>query len=127
VNKRGISLLIVAASLLAACAFGYQARGSLSDVPGELRGKGFPGDANGGGSFILADGDGRLHCDGQLAPPETSPRPGSCAGESGTGVVRCSDGREVAVRWTAITCRSFEGSGEDRFGNRLIFRVDRSR
>jgi hypothetical protein len=126
VNKRGISLLVVA-SLLAACAFGYQARGSLSDVPGELRGKGFPGDASGGGRFILGDDDGRLKCDGQLSPPDISPNPGGCEGEAGKGIVRCTDGREIPVHWTAITCRSFEGSGEDKFGNRLIFRVDRSR
>lgn len=117
--------MIVVASLLAACAIGYQARGSLSDVSGELRGKGFPGNASGGGRFILADRDGRLQCDGQLSPPDISPNPGSCEGEAGKGVVRCNDGREVPVRWTAITCRSFEGGGEDKFGNRLIFRVDR--
>jgi hypothetical protein len=115
------------ASLLAACAIGYQARGSLSDVPGEMRGKGYPGNASGGGRFVLADRGGRLQCDGQLAPPDISPVPGSCEGEAGKGVVRCNDGREMPVRWTAITCRSFEGSGEDKFGNRLIFRVDRSR
>ena len=118
---------MVVTSLLTGCSFGYQARGSLSDVPGELRGKGFPGDASGGGRFILADGDGRLQCGGRLPPPEAAPGPGRCAGESGAGVVRCNDGREVPVRWTAITCRSFQGSGTDRFGNRLIFRVDRSR
>jgi hypothetical protein len=126
-NKRGIPLLIVMALLLAACAIGYQARGSLSDVPGDLRGKGYPGNASGGGRFILADRDGRLQCDGQLAPPDISLVPGSCEGEAGKGIVRCNDGREMPVRWTAITCRSFEGSGEDRIGNRLIFRVDRSR
>ena len=118
-------MLIVVASLMASCAIGYQARGSLSDVAGELRGKGFPGNASGGGRFILADRDGRLQCDGQLSPPDVSPTSGSCEGEAGKGVVRCNDGREMAVRWTAITCRSFEGSGEDKFGNRLIFRVDR--
>ena len=124
-NKRGIPLLIVVSLLLAACAIGYQARGSLSDVPGELRGKGFPGNTSGGGRFILADSNGRLQCDGQLLPPEISPVPGSCEGETGKGIVRCNDGREMPVRWTAITCRSFAGSGEDKFGNQLIFRVDR--
>ncbi len=114
-----------ATSLLAACAIGYQARGSLSDVSGEMRGKGFPGNASGGGRFILADRDGRLQCDGQLLPPERSPVPGSCEGESGKGIVRCNDGREVPVQWTAITCRSFKGSGEDSAGNRLVFQVDR--
>lgn len=126
-NKYAFPCLILAVSLLAACAVGYQARGSLSDVPGEMRGKGFPGNASGGGRFALVGRDGQLQCDGQLTPPDSSPIPGSCEGESGKGVVRCSDGREVAVRWTAITCRSFEGSGEDKFGNRLIFRVDRRR
>ena len=124
-NKRGIPLLIVVSLLLAACAIGYQARGSLSDVPGELRGKGFPGNTSGGGRFILADSNGRLQCDGQLSPPDISPVPGSCEGETGKGIVRCNDGREMPVRWKAITCRSFAGSGEDKFGNQLIFRVDR--
>lgn len=118
--------MIVMASLLAACAIGYQARGSLSDVAGELRGKGYPGNAEGGGRFALADRDGRLQCDGQMAPPDGSSVPGSCAGETGKGVVRCSDGREIPVRWKAITCRSFEGGGKDKFGNWLIFRLDRS-
>mgnify|MGYP000894138019 FL=1 len=123
-NKRA---LIPAASLavfLAACAIGYQARGSLSDVPGEMRGKGYPG-SSGGGRFMLSDSGGRLSCDGQALPPKVSPNPGSCAGEAGEGVVRCSDGREIPVRWEAITCRSWQGSGVDAQGNRLEFRVER--
>jgi hypothetical protein len=126
VNKRPFALLAVLPLLLAACAIGYQARGTLSDLPGPLRGKAFPGEMAGGGRFILADAGGRLRCDGRMAPPDSSPVPGSCQGESGSGVVRCTDGREMPVRWTAITCRAFEGSGQDKFGNRLIFRVDRS-
>ena len=43
----------LALSLLAACAVGYQARGTLSDVPGELRGKGYPGNS-GGGRFVVS-------------------------------------------------------------------------
>jgi hypothetical protein len=125
VNKRRISLLIALSLSLVACAIGYQARGSLSDVAGEMRGKGYPGNTSGGGRFALADRDGRLQCDGQLSPPDNSPRPGSCQGEAGNGIVRCSDGREISVRWTALTCRSFEGSGEDNSGNRLVFRVER--
>ena len=122
-NKRPIFLLIFLSATLAGCSIGYQARGSLSDVSGDMAGKAFPGSSTGGGRFALADRDGRLQCDGRLAPPDVSPVPG----ETGKGVVRCSDGREIPVRWSAITCRSFEGHGEDKFGNRLIFRVDRSR
>ena len=110
--------------MLAACAIGYQARGSLSDVPGELRGKGYPGN-NGGGRFVLNDPGGRLICDGIANPPTASPNPGSCIGESGEGVVRCTDGREFPVRWEAISCRSWKGSGVDAKGNRLEFRVER--
>lgn len=110
--------------LLAACAIGYQASGNLSDVPGDLRGKGYPGNS-GGGRFVLTDPEGRLTCDGHALPPSQSPDPGSCAGETGTGVVRCSDGREIPLRWEAITCRSWKGSGVDAHGNRLEFRVER--
>ncbi|MBS1131206.1 MAG: hypothetical protein H6R16_2208 [Proteobacteria bacterium] len=126
-NKRAIILSIFSASLVAGCAIGYQARGSLGGVPGEMRGKAYPGNTTGGGRFVLADRDGRLQCDGQMSPADSSPTPGSCEGETGKGVVRCSDGREIPVRWTAITCRSFEGGGDDQMGNRLIFRVDRSK
>lgn len=126
-NKRAFILSIISALLVAGCAIGYQARGSLSGVSGEMRGKGYPGNTTGGGRFVLADRDGRLQCDGQMSPADSSPTPGSCEGEMGKGVVRCSDGREMPVRWTAITCRSFEGEGEDARGNRLIFRVERSR
>lgn len=124
-NKQSFIVALLVSPLLAACSVGYQARGSLSDVPGEMRGKGFPGNTSGGGRFILTDSKSRLQCDGQLLPPEMSPVPGSCEGETGKGIVRCNDGREMPVRWKAITCRSFEGSGEDKFGNQLIFRVDR--
>jgi len=110
--------------LLAACAIGYQAHGSLSDVPGELRGKGYPGNS-GGGRFVLSDPEGRLTCDGQTLPPSVSPMPGSCIGEGGEGSVRCTDGRQIPVRWEAITCRSWKGSGVDAKGNRLEFRVER--
>lgn len=113
--------------LLAACAFGYQARGTLSDVPGELRGKAYPGNAASGGRFMLSDAASRLTCDGRMAAADHLAEPGSCAGESGPGVVRCTDGREFAVRWTAVSCRSMTGSGEDNSGNRLVFRVDRRR
>lgn len=111
--------------LLTACAVGYQARGSLSDVPGELSGKAYPGNTQGGGRFVLADPEGRLICDGRALPPTASSTPGSCVGESGEGVMRCTDGREIALRWQAITCRSWQGSGNDAKGNRLEFRVER--
>ena len=117
--------LILATALLAACAFGYQAHGSLSDVAGELRGKGYPGSTTGGGRFALADRAGRLSCDGEAYPPTAATTPGQCAGEAGTGMVRCSDGRAIPIRWQAITCRSWQGSGEDAQGNRLEFRVER--
>ena len=123
-NRRRSVAILLAATSLAACAIGYQARGSLSDVAGELRGKGYPG-TNGGGRFVLNDPAGRLACDGIADPPAGSPNPGSCLGEVGKGVVRCSDGREVPVRWEAISCRSWKGSGVDANGNRLEFRVDR--
>jgi hypothetical protein len=125
-NKFRFTTTLLIAPVLAACAVGYQARGSLSDVAGELRGKGYPG-TNGGGRFVLNDPAGRLTCDGFANPPASSPNPGSCIGEAGEGVVRCTDGREIPVRWEAISCRSFHGSGEDQRGNRLIFRVDRNR
>jgi hypothetical protein len=110
---------------LAACAFGYQARGTLSDVPGEMRGKGYPDNTRGGGRFVLADRDGRLTCDGVARPPKRAGEPGSCSGEAGEGIVRCSDGREIAFNWEAMTCRSWRGSGADTRGNRLEFRVER--
>lgn len=123
-NKHRLLIPPVCAALLAACAIGYQARGSLSDVAGDLQGKGYPGD-KGGGRFVLADRTGRLTCDGQARPPSVSPNPGSCLGETGDGVVRCTDGREIPVRWQAISCRSWQGSGTDAQGNRLEFRVER--
>lgn len=127
-NKRALPLIIIIVpALLAGCAIGYQASGSLSDVAGEMRGKGYPGNVGDGGRFALADRAGDVQCDGRMRPADNAPNSGSCAGESGPGIVRCTDGREIPVRWTAITCRSFEGSGEDKSGNRLIFRVDRSK
>lgn len=118
------AVLFLVPPFLAACAVGYQARGSLSDVPGELRGKGYPGNS-GGGRFVLSDPEEHLTCDGQTLPPSVSPIPGSCNGEGGEGIVRCTDGREIPVRWQAITCRSWKGSGVDAHGNRLEFRVER--
>ena len=123
-NNCRFAAIILVASVLAACAIGYQARGSLSDVPGELRGKGYPG-TSGGGRFVLNDPGKRLTCDGIAHPPTASPNPGSCIGESGEGVVRCTDGREFPVRWEAISCRSWKGNGVDAQGNRLEFRVER--
>lgn len=120
-------LCLVVSAVLAGCAVGYQAHGRLSDVVGEMQGKAYPGNAGEGGRFALANKDGSLQCDGQMGPADRSPVPGSCEGESGPGVVRCTDRREMAVRWTAITCRSFEGSGEDGAGNRLVFRMERSK
>lgn len=123
-NKRLFLLFFVFTPVLTACAFGYQARGSLSDVAGELRGKGYPGNS-GGGRFVLSDGSGTLTCDGNAEPPAVSPNPGTCQGERGKGKVRCTDGREIAFAWQAITCRSLQGSGVDGKGNRLEFVVER--
>ena len=123
-NRFRFAAILLFATELAACAIGYQARGSLSDVAGELRGKGYPG-TNGGGRFVLNDPAGRLTCEGIANPPAASPNPGSCSGEAGAGVVRCTDGREIPVRWEAISCRSWAGSGVDGNGNRLEFRVER--
>lgn len=120
-------VLIVLPLLSVACAFGYYARGTLSDIPGELQGKAFPGNTTGGGRFVLGDSQGRLRCDGEMSPPEVSPVPDSCEGESGSGRVQCSDGRVMLVRWAAISCRSIQGEGEDERGNRLRFRVERRR
>ena len=118
-------ILAFAVSLaLAACAFGYQARGSLSDVPGELRGKGYPANTQGGGRFTLSDRSGAIQCDGVAYPPEVAGSP-ACEGESGKGKVNCSDGREFAIRWQGLSCRSWAGEGEDSRGNRLTFRVER--
>mgnify|MGYP000925862085 FL=1 len=110
--------------LLASCAFGYQARGSLSDVAGEMRGNAYPANS-GGGRFLLMDTERRLTCDGQASPPKQSPNPGSCAGEVGQGQALCSDGREISFHWEAISCRAWKGSGFDAQGNRLEFRVER--
>ena len=123
-NKRLFPFFFLFPMLLAACAFGYQAHGSLGDVPGELRGKGYPGN-RGGGRFILGDSSGRLTCDGDALPPTRSPNPGSCADEGGEGILRCSDGREMSFTWQAISCRSLRGSGVDSRGNRLEFILER--
>lgn len=119
-----IAPLLFSALLLAACAFGYQARGGLSDVAGEMRGKAYPG-GSGGAHFVLSDQAGRLTCDGRAFPPTLASFPGGCEGERGNGVMRCSDGRELAFEWQALTCRSLLGKGVDAQGNRLEFRVER--
>lgn len=117
-------LSIVFPCLLVACAFGYQARGNLSDVSGEMRGKAYPANS-GGGRFALSDQAGILTCDGLANPPSVFLLPGSCEGERGNGVMRCSDGRVVNFEWQASSCRSLRGSGSDALGNRLEFRVER--
>ena len=122
-NNRSF-LAIVFPCLLAACAFGYQARGNLSDVSGEMRGKAYPANL-GGGRFVLSDPARTLTCDGVANPPSVSPTPGSCEGEQGKGELRCSDGRVVNFEWQASSCRSLHGNGKDAQGNRLEFRVDR--
>lgn len=126
-NRRVMLPLLILPVVLAACAFGYQAHGVISGIPGELRGKAFPGNTQGGGRFVLADAEGQLRCDGVMEAPGNTTTPGSCAGESGTGVVRCSDGRLLTARWTAISCRAFRGYAEDEQGTRLEFRVERKR
>lgn len=126
-NQRLALSLLVLPLFSVACAFGYHARGALSDVPGALHGKAFPGNATGGGRFVLADAQGLLRCDGEMSPADSSPVPGSCDGESGSGIVRCSDGRVMRARWTAISCRSIQGVAMDDWGNRLTFLVERKR
>lgn len=117
-------LLISLPIALAACAFGYQARGQLSDVPGELRGKAYPGSTLGAGRFSLSDRAGRLACDGEVFPAANA-LSATCDGEVGEGVMRCNDGRVVNLRWWALSCRAWQGEGEDARGNRLQFRAER--
>jgi len=118
------AMLLVAVTL-GGCASGFQARGNLGGVAGELRGRGFPDNLRGGGRFVLFDREGRLTCDGVAQPPSRAGEPGSCVGEAGEGDVRCSDGRTIPITWQAISCRSWQGSGVDAAGNRLEFRVER--
>ncbi len=126
-SPRTALLLMLFPLGVAACAFGYYARGTLSDVPDDLRGKAFPGSVSGGARFELADRRGLLRCDGEMAAPDTAGVSGSCAGESGKGVVRCSDGRVMAARWSAISCRAMQGEAVDERGNRLVFQIERKR
>jgi hypothetical protein len=123
---RSIPLLAIAL-LSSACAFGYYASGTLSDVKGELHGKAFPSNTAGGGRFMLVDSQGQIRCEGEMLPPDLSPDRGGCSGESGKGVVHCSDGRVLSARWSALSCRAFQGEAEDADGNRMTFRVERRR
>ena len=84
-NNCRFAAIILVASVLAACAIGYQERGSLSDVPGELRGKGYPGN-NGGGRFVLNDPGRHLICDGVAHPPTASANPGTVSARAGRGM-----------------------------------------
>jgi hypothetical protein len=127
VSNVRLACSLALAAILAGCAVGYQAHGSLAGVPGEMRGKAYPSAGHGGGRFLMTDPSGSLTCEGEAFPPASSDQPGACAGESGEGSVRCSDGRRLAIRWRAVSCRSFTGEGEDTHGNRLEFRVDRKR
>lgn len=126
-KPRAALTTVLLALSLAACAFGYYASGTLSDRPGEMRGKAFPGSISGGGRFVLDDVGGLLHCEGDMAAADKTPRPDSCEGESGQGVIRCSDGRIMMARWTGISCRAIQGEAIDAQGNRLTFRVERRR
>ena len=126
-KRLAASLLLAGSVLLGGCAFGYHAHGTLSDVPGEMRGKGYPDVGAGGGRFALNHPARGLYCDGVALPPRDAGAGPDCAGQFGTGSLRCSDGREYALRWQALSCRAFEGHGDDGRGNSIKFRVDRSR
>ena len=120
-------LLCLSILVLGGCAIGYHARGKMSDVSGELRGKGFPDVGSGGGRFALNQPERGLYCDGVALPARDADAAADCAGQSGAGSLQCSDGRQYRIRWQALSCRAFEGSGEDGKGNSLKFRVDRRR
>lgn len=47
----------------------------------------------------------------------------NCLNRTANGTVSCSDGRELALRWRATECRTAYGSGFDREGGTLVFRV----
>jgi len=120
-------LLCLSILMLGGCAFGYQARATMSDVSGELWGKGFPDIGSGGGRFALNQPERGLYCDGFALPAPDAEADADCAGQAGIGHLQCSDGRQYRIRWQALSCRAFEGSGEDVKGNSLKFRVERTR
>ena len=124
-NKYYLPVVLLCALGLSACAIGYQARGRISDVSGEMRGKGYPNLA-GGGRFIFSDPSGTVQCDGIANPPKGILNPESCLGEKGTGKALCTDGREFLFSWAAVSCRAWKGSGTDAKGNQLEFRVERN-
>ncbi len=66
----------------------------------------------------------RLRCSG-LAPlvqvPADAEPPRSCDGMAGVAALRCSDDRELQIRWiTDPGCQSGYGQGVDAEGNRLL-------
>lgn len=111
----------------AACSYGYRATGRLDGMEAPLAGKADLRNS-GGGHFTLSSPNNDLMCDGIAEPPDPAPPPQSgCAGLSGKGHMRCSDGRYFTLTWTSLTCRAFEGTGSGPDGNTMHFSVRRER
>lgn len=121
-KKCNYILLFCLLGQIASCSYGYRATGKISDEALVLKGKADLRNS-GGGSFTLSSLGNELMCEGHAETPESGfPSPG-CAGEAGKGRMRCSDGRIFILDWKAITCRAFEGGGQDQKGNTVHFSV----
>jgi S1-C subfamily serine protease len=113
-----ISLLIFATG----CTVTYKAVATFDNFNEVLLGTVNANLMTGGGEFQIEGKNTKIRCKGRSNPPHYIPPFSlSCRGQRGDGEAKCSDGRRIRFDWTADSCTTGHGVGQDSEGNTFYF------
>lgn len=123
-RSRAACALVIAAMAVVACSASYPVVGKFTDHNEVFLGTVNANLMNGHG-FIEAKGkNSGVKCSGLsrvMYIPTSNYFLPTCAGQKGLARLRCDDGRIIDADWTAESCTSGYGSGDDGRGGRFEF------
>lgn len=107
--------VVLTAVFVAGCSVKYKAVGKFDDYNEVLIGD-VTGDPMTGTGYISGEAkNSGIKCDGRSHTTHKPPSLG-CAGQRGTALLQCTDGREVTVNYVFQACSKGYGEGKDRNG-----------
>ena len=112
-----LAALALAAVFLSGCTITYPAIARYTDAGEKFTGV-VHASVFGGGDVAITSALSGTRCTGRA---ELTSAAFNCAGQSGTIHLQCLDGRTISGAWTATSCTSGAGTGQDQEGRPVEF------